>query len=90
MEDDDKEEVLSIRNNYYAGKKIMEVLKDNLEPLEVLSVPDKADKCVVHRIPFIEKQIKYTGKGATYSIVLKVCPQCNRLFLEESSKELYS
>lgn len=87
LEDDDKEEVLSIRNNYYAGKKITEVLKDNLEPLEVLSVSDKADKCVVHRIPFIEKQIKYTGKGATYSIVLKVCPQCNRLFLEESSKE---
>ena len=68
-------------------KKITEVLKDNMEPLEALAVPDKTDKCIVHRIPFIEKQIKYTGKGATYGVVLKVCPQCNRIYMEESGEE---
>lgn len=58
-----------------------------MEPLEALAVPDKTEKCIVHRIPFIEKQIKYTGTGATYSVVLKVCPQCNRIYMEESRKE---
>ena len=81
------EEFIAIQNNRYDGKKITEVLKDNMEPLEALAVPDKTDKCIVHRIPFIEKQIKYTGKGATYGVVLKVCPQCNRIYMEESGEE---
>ena len=81
------EEFIAIQNNRYDGKKITEVLKDNMEPLEALAVPDKTDKCIVHRIPFIEKQIKYTGKGATYGVVLKVCLQCNRIYMEESGEE---
>lgn len=27
------------------------------------------------------------GKGATYGVVLKVCPQCNRIYMEESGEE---
>lgn len=81
------EEFIAIQNNCYEGKRLAETLKDNMEPLEALAIPDKADKCIVHRIPFTEKQIKYTGKGATYGVVLKVCPKCNRIYLEESGKE---
>ena len=44
-------------------------MKDNMEPLEALAIPDKADKCFIHRVPFKEKQIRYTGKGATYGVV---------------------
>ena len=40
-----------------------------MEPLEALAIPDKADKCFIHRVPFKEKQIRYTGKGATYGVV---------------------
>lgn len=58
-----------------------------MEPLEALAIPDKTDKCFIHRVPFKEKQIRYTGKGATYGVVLKICPQCNRIYLEESGKE---
>ena len=81
------EEFIAIQNNYYDGKRLAETLKDNMEPLEALAIPDKTDKCFVHRIPFTEKQIRYTGKGATYGVVLKICPQCNRIYLEESGKE---
>lgn len=81
------EEFIAIQNNCYEGKRLAETLKDNMEPLEALAIPDQTDKCIVHRIPFTEKQIKYTGKGATYGVVLKVCPQCNRIYLEESEKE---
>lgn len=81
------EEFIAIQNNCYEGKRLAETLKDNMEPLEALAIPDKTDKCIVHRIPFTEKQIKYTGKGATYGVVLKVCPQCNRIYLKESEKE---
>lgn len=81
------EEFIAIQNNYYEGKRLAEILKDNMEPLEALAIPDKTDKCFIHRIPFKEKQIRYTGKGATYGVVLKICPQCNRIYLEESGKE---
>ena len=81
------EEFIAIQNNYYEGKRLEEILKDNMEPLEALAIPDKTDKCFIHRAPFKEKQIRYTGKGATYGVVLKICPQCNRIYLEESGKE---
>lgn len=81
------EEFIAIQNNYYEGKRLAKILKDNMEPLEALAILDKTDKCFVHRIPFTEKQIRYTGKGATYSVVLKICPRCNRIYLEESGKE---
>ena len=81
------EEFIAIQNNYYEGKRLAEILKDNMEPLEALAIPDKTDKCFIHRVPFKEKQIRYTGKGATYGVVLKICPQCNRIYLEESGKE---
>ena len=81
------EEFIAIQNNYYEGKRLAEILKDNMEPLEALAIPDKTDKCFIHRAPFKEKQIRYTGKGATYGVVLKICPQCNRIYLEESGKE---
>ena len=81
------EEFIAIQNNYYEGKRLAEILKDNMEPLEALAIPDKTDKCFIHRVLFKEKQIRYTGKGATYGVVLKICPQCNRIYLEESGKE---
>lgn len=73
------EEFIAIQNNYYEGKRLAEILKDNMEPLEALAIPDKTDKCFIHRVLFKEKQIRYTGKGATYGVVLKICPQCNRI-----------
>ena len=62
------EEFIAIQNNYYEGKRLAEILKDNMEPLEALAIPDKTDKCFIHRVPFKEKQIRYTGKGATYGV----------------------
>ena len=38
------EEFIAIQNNYYEGKRLAEILKDNMEPLEALAIPDKTDK----------------------------------------------
>ena len=40
------EEFIAIQNNYYEGKRLAEILKDNMEPLEALAIPDKTDKCL--------------------------------------------
>lgn len=74
-----------IGNNLYAGQDLNAVIKDDMEPLEVLALPEKAKKCSLHHVLLKEKQIKYKRGGNTYSIVLHVCEQCNRIYLEESS-----
>lgn len=43
------EEFIAIQNNYYEGKRLAEILKDNMEPLEALAIPDKTDKCETMR-----------------------------------------
>lgn len=66
------EEFIAIQNNYYEGKRLAEILKDNMEPLEALAIPDKTDKCFIHRVLFKEKQIRYTGKGLQIGSVHRI------------------
>ena len=90
---DDEEEVESatdeleqIRRNFYEGKDLDTFLKVNMPELEALAIPDDAKICMLHRKPLEEKQISYRNLPSkpTYGIVLKVCRDCHRVFLEES------
>lgn len=78
------EEFIAIQNNYYEGKRLAEILKDNMEPLEALAIPDKTDKCFIHRVLFKEKQIRYTGKGATYGVDMDILPENIRNMIGET------
>ena len=85
-EDDTAGELEQIRRNFYEGKDLDVVLKDNMPELEALAVPDNARICALHRKALESKQIKYRNSTtkATYGIVLQVCRDCHRIYLEES------
>ena len=62
------EEFIAIQNNYYEGKRLAEILKDNMEPLEALAIPDKTDKCSY--IGFHSKRNKLDIRGKGQHMVL--------------------
>ena len=82
-----EDELEQIRHNFYEGKDLNVVLTDDMPELEALAIPKEAKKCMLHRIPLEEKQIKYRYQEnlPTYGIVLRVCPACHRVYLEETS-----
>lgn len=82
----DQDEFAEISHNLYAGQDMHKVLQNDMRPLEALAISDHATKCLLHNVPFDEIQIKYT-KGTTYGIVLRVCHQCHRAYMKESSME---
>lgn len=82
----DQDDFGEISHNLYEGEDMHKVLQNDMRPLEALAISDHATKCLLHNVPFDEIQIKYT-KGSTYSIVLRVCPQCHRAYMKESSME---
>ena len=80
------DELEMVQKNFYAGKDLDSILKNNMPELEALAIPDGALTCVLHRKPFENKQINYRNAvtGATYGMILRVCRDCHRVFLEES------
>lgn len=85
-EDGVVDELEQISKNFYEGKDLDVVLKDNMPELEALAVPDDAKVCMVHRKALESKQIKYRDPStkAIYGLVLRVCRDCHRVYLEES------
>lgn len=77
-----------IRVNLYENEDLDKFFVDGARPLEVLTIPDKTEKCIVHRCKFEKKNIKYrTNHGSTYGLVLNLCRECKRVFLDESHVE---
>ena len=62
------------------------VIIDNMMNLEALAIPDEAKICPVHRKPLKKKQINYKNfaNKPTYGIVLRICNECHRVYIEES------
>lgn len=73
-----------ISKNLYDSIDFNSALCDGANPIEILTIPEGTKKCLVHRISFIEKGIKYKTSGSTYGIVVKLCPECKRAYQEES------
>lgn len=47
-------------------------------------IPDKTERCPIHRIPLLEKQLKIKKKnGGTYSIMGFLCPECMDFFIRQ-------
>lgn len=82
------EEYLKISRNYYDDSSVLEALKDNMEYLELLTIPEGTDQCSCHRIKLQKKQLRFVGDNkSVYMLVVKICEKCNRAFLEESKVE---
>jgi DNA helicase IV len=84
--DEDEEDIFAqISTNLYENVNLDKVLVDGLNPVEALTLPDKTEKCPLHRTKLEKINIKYHSKtGSVYGIVLGLCRQCKRLFQEES------
>ena len=77
-----------IRVNRYENEDLDKFFVDGARPLEVLTIPDNAEKCIVHRCDFEKKNIKYkSAQGSTLGLVLNLCRECKRVYLEESKME---
>ena len=77
-----------ISKNIYDGKNLRELVKNELDPLELLTIREGQEKCKIHRRPFEHLQISYSipsdkrpGLMATYGITPRFCCDCNRLYV---------
>ena len=89
-EDDHKstDEFAQIRINRYENCDLNVIIKDNMPELEALAIPDDAESCLLHHVPFEEKTVRYISvTGAVYGLLLQVCPKCNRIYMRESRME---
>lgn len=88
VEPEDEDIFSQIRVNRYEHEDLDKFFVDGARPLEVLTIPDKTEKCVIHRCKFEKKNIKYRSKnGSTYGVVLNLCRECKRVYQEESHVE---
>jgi DNA helicase IV len=86
----DSEELQEIRKNCYEGKDLSQIVKNEMRPLVALAISKGQKFCTLHRVAFEQKNIKYKApNGAVLSMVLRICKQCNRIYLEEDSMSLY-
>ena len=77
------DDLSDIKVNYYKNSEFLNVFTDNMEYIEILTIPDGTEKCLIHRTPFIKKQVNFrTNDGTVFMMVLKLCPKCKRAFLE--------
>lgn len=79
-----------ITENIYDGKNLRQLVKTELNPLELLTIRVGQEKCKIHRRPFEHLQISYLipsdkrpGLMATYGITPRFCCDCNRLYVQE-------
>ena len=86
---EDEEDIFAqIRVNRYENEDLDKFFVDGARPLEVLTIPDNTEKCIVHRCDFEKKNIKYKStQGSTLGLVLNLCRECKRVYLEESKME---
>ena len=57
---EDEEDIFAqIRVNRYENEDLDKFFVDGARPLEVLTIPDNTEKCIVHRCDFEKKNIKY-------------------------------
>lgn len=83
------DEFAQIRNNRYEGADIVRVVSDNMPQIEALTIPDGTERCIVHRIDMIGKNIKYKfPSGVVRGVPLFLCPKCKRIFVEAHSTAL--
>ena len=83
-----------ISENIYDGKNLRELVKTELNPLELLTIRECQEKCKIHRRPFEQLQISYSipsdkrpGLMATYGITPRFCCDCNRLYVQEGRSD---
>lgn len=79
----------SIRNNIYKNENILDILKDDLKPIEALTINDNAKRCPVHKYEYKKCNIKYHENGRVTVVDFLLCPMCNRLFIEKSYIDYY-
>lgn len=79
-----------ISKNIYDGKNLCELVKTELNPLDLLTVREDQEKCKIHGRSFKELCINYLvpsdrrpGKMSHYGIALRFCCDCNRLYVKE-------
>lgn len=88
VEEAEEDIFAQIRVNHYENEDLDKFFVDGARPLEVLTIPDKTEKCIIHRCKFEKKNIKYKSThGSTYGLVLNLCRECKRVFQEESHVE---
>lgn len=85
-ETDEQEDIFAqIRVNRYEKEDLDKFFVDGARPLEVLTIADNTEKCPIHRCNFETKNVRYKSvSGKVYGLVLKLCRECKRVFLEES------
>lgn len=83
-----------ISENIYDGKNLRDLVKTELNPLELLTIREGQEKCKIHRRPFEQLQISYSipsdrrlGLMATYGITPRFCCDCNRLYIQDGRAE---
>jgi len=77
-----------IRENLYENLDLDQFFVDEAFPLEILTIPDQTEKCLIHRCKLEKKQLKYKSQdGKVYSLVIKICRECKRAFQEDSHVE---
>ena len=78
------DETDEIKVNYYENKDFEKIVCNNADYFEILTIPDGTEVCLIHRTPFIKKQVNFTSNdGTVFMMVLKLCTKCKRVFLEE-------
>ena len=85
-DDEEFDELAQIRHNFYEGKDLDVVIRNNMPELEALAIPDGATTCMIHRTPLEKKEIRFTSASfnSTYGVFLWVCRECHRVYMEES------
>lgn len=87
-EESEEDIFAQIRENLYENVDMDRFFVDEASPLEVLTIPDKTEKCLIHRCKLEKKQIKYKSQdGKVYGLVIKLCRECKRAFQEASHVE---
>ena len=73
-----------ISHNYYEGKNFASIIKNNMEPLEVLALENNTEKCPLHHTVLKQWQVKYT-QGRMYSMYVYTCEECHRIYMHEEN-----
>ena len=77
-----------ICNNAYENISIPQIMKDDLRPVEALTIDDNQIKCPAHRTLLTEYNPRFHKlDGSILGMIFYHCPECNRLFIKHSRYE---
>ncbi|MCR5294899.1 MAG: hypothetical protein K6E30_06980 [Lachnospiraceae bacterium] len=85
-------ETNDIRKNPYENLDMDEAVRDDLNPIEVLTIADGTVNCPVHNRELLRKSFRYNPSGTfrtPFGVSCLCCPDCHRIFLEESKADAY-